>query len=79
MDDPPDTWTQYLQRDDTWGIVSMEWAELKSSYKAMQTEPDKVAKVKKELVHVAAALINMRVALDKGGDGNSEENDERQA
>jgi hypothetical protein len=35
--------------------------------------------VKKELVHVAAALINMRVALDKGGDGNSEENDERQA
>lgn len=79
MDDPPDTWKQYLERDDSWGIACMEWAELKSSYKAMQTEPDKAAKVKKELVHVAAALINMRVALDKSDDGNSEETDERQA
>ena len=57
----------------------MEWAELKSSYKAMQSEPDKADKVKKELIHVAAALINMREALDKGKSENSEETDERQA
>ena len=57
----------------------MEWAELKSSYKAMQSEPDKADKVKKELIHVAAALINMREALDKGESENSEETNERQA
>lgn len=79
MTEPPDTWTQYLQRGDNWGIVSMEWAELKSSYKTMQTDPSKADKVKKEVIHVAAALINMRVALDESNGENNEETDERQA
>lgn len=63
LQSPPDTWQQYEKKDEPWGIVEMELRECKAALKKYMEDPEKGAPADKELMHVAAALINMRAYL----------------
>lgn len=64
LQSPPDTWQQYEKKEEPWGIVEMELRECKQALKKYMEDPDKNLPADTELMHVAAALINMRIYLD---------------
>lgn len=63
LQSPPDTWQQYEKKGEPWGIVEMELRECKQALKKYMENPEKAQPADKELMHVAAALINMRLFL----------------
>jgi hypothetical protein len=63
LQSPPDTWQQYEKKGEPWGIVEMELRECKAALKKYMEDPEKAQPADTELMHVAAALINMRAYL----------------
>lgn len=68
LQSPPDTWEQYEKKGEPWGIVEMELKECKAALKKYMEDPDKAKPADKELSHVAAAIINMRLFLEAQND-----------
>lgn len=65
MENPPETWKPYLEKQDVWGIVEMELREAKTAKVQAKADPGKTPDAVKELTHVAAATVRMILSLEK--------------
>lgn len=65
VENPPETWKPYTEKKDWWGIVEMEMREAKTAKVQAKADPSKQPDAVKELSHVAAAVMQMIVNMDK--------------
>ena len=74
---PPPTWGPYLEDDDAWGIVEMEFNEAKQAVEKLKSGSGSVRDVVKELGHVASAAAHARAqTMRKACRTNSEQQED---